>query len=276
MSYGITREEQYRQECLEAVERGEVTATLYRRGALVVGWPSYWPKSPLERKPRGIVLSQSRRSLIRASFHLANSPVDFDMMSTLTFRVPHGTPKTCLRTWIRDVLGLRCDRDGYGWVQEYQERGVVHYHVLWRWEESWQGRRGLEPQFRQVRRGGRVRWVLAGESDAELSDKWVHIVGDNSPEFWAFQHGGVHEAIEEPEKAGLYLGAYAGKSAQKKLPDEEAPAGRWWYLSNAARIVPRGTGTLISWEAKRPFHQVYDARKLDLCLSAESTEAPLT
>lgn len=244
--------------CLRAVNKGEIKCTQYRHGAITEGWPPRWPRCSSANVPRGTIKSQSKRSLIRAAWNITNAEADFDVFSTLTFRVKHRDPKECLRRFLRLALGLDGLTSRYAWVQEYQERGIVHYHVLWCWTDSYFGKQGLIPEWRRLHRRGQDVFVLGGTQERSLVGAWVQATGDTSDAFWKFQTGGVHERVERPELAGKYLGSYAGKEAQKELPDGEAPAGRWWFLSPAAHPVPRGTTVVTQWKAKKPHRLVYD------------------
>lgn len=252
---------EYMVRCLRAVLAGEVTAEVYRRGCLVTGWPQRWPRRAATGR-RGVIRHQSRRSLIRASWAISNTEADFSLFSTLTFREPHKDPKACLRSFIRTSLGLDPCRHPYAWVQEYQTRGVVHYHLLWNYADSiMQEGFGYPETYRDVVRRKQSVRVLSGDAEAYLIREWVSLVGDYDPKFLRFQSGGVHERVTNPELAGTYLGSYAGKEGQKRLPDGEAPQGRWWYISDAAKPVPRRTVTVDAWLDKKPHKLVHNPGK---------------
>jgi len=106
---------------------------------------------------------------------------------------------------------LRClRREGgdYLWVQEFQERGVIHYHVLFIRAVS-QERAALV-------------WARASE---QLHD------GD------VLRHGVKVDAVRSERGARSYLGKYIGKGRQKVLPEGVGSAGRWWGRSRSLRLM---------------------------------------
>jgi hypothetical protein len=151
----------------------------------------------------------------------------------------------------------------WGWFREYQRRGVVHYHVILA--------KGLLAQAfgvgalvtRDVGRGKGLRTVVSGGIESHIVNRWCHVVGDTSPEFEAFQWGGIVELMRHANSPGRYLGAYASKASQKKLPDGEAIGGRWWWLAPSVKIVPRGTFVLWDWPLEYPSTVLWDFKILD-------------
>jgi hypothetical protein len=258
ISTEMNYEDTYIEACREAIERGEVKATLMRRGAVVTGWPSRWPSAASYRThTRGIIRSASVRTLIRGGFQIANAPVDFDLMTTLTFRDRPENAKEALRHWCCRVELFAGPEVAWGWVQEYQQRGVVHYHVLHRQEDLANLDSEAIPVFRAVGHGKAAKTVLSGRLEAFIAETWMNCIGDRSMQTRRFNYGGITEVIKNPAAIGTYLGRYLAKLGQKTLPEGELPQGRWWWLSRAARPIPGEVVTLTSWPYARPHHLVY-------------------
>jgi len=245
------------------LNRGLIKATYYRRGAVVTGWPSRWPSTSGERiHRRGIIRNATVRTLIRAGFAIANAPVDFDLMTTLTFRERPAEAKKALRAFcssetIKPMLGA-----AWGWVQEFQERGVVHYHLL-HTKEALAGH--WEPgdtPWRTVGKGKRARTVLGGLAEQDIAEEWMSATGDNSYKSHRYNFGGITEVMRDPAAAGAYLGNYFSKMGQKQLPEDEPPQGRWWWLHPSLAAKPIGESILLEWPFDRPHHLVFDKRKL--------------
>ena len=259
----MDQEKLYKAQCMRALQTGKVTATEYRHGAVVNGWPSRWPSNGNPQKgKRGIVRSMSARSMIRASFQISNSPADFDLMTVLTFRQAHPNPKECLRAWCLKI-GLNTPAGTpWGWAMEYQERGIVHYHIIHTLTHLRDRYDKWPPRWNIVMRKGHYRSVLQGNLGRHLQNEWIKTVGDTSTEFRRFQYGGITERMDRPDLTARYLGGYIGKAAQKMLPDSEPPNGRWWWLSEAARPIVGKTYVLDNYPLDRPHHLVFDKAKL--------------
>ncbi len=155
------------------------------------------------------------------------------------------------------------DSAGWGWFREYQRRGVVHYHVVLE-EGLLASAFGGEPlsSFR-VGRGKQAREVVRGRHEYWIVSRWIEAVGDHDVRFEAFQWGGIVELLRDVDSPSRYLGAYASKAAQKKLPKGELPGGRWWWCSPKIKIVPCGTFTLWDWPLEYPCSMLWDYRILD-------------
>lgn len=251
--------------CQHHLDTHLIKATTFRRGALLSGWPSRYPFQDLtSRRSRGCIRSQSTRSLIRAGFAISNSPVDWEVMITLTFRVAHSNPRGCLIHFMRRLWGRLISEVDVCWFREYQARGVVHYHLLTTEDALAVGLYPLPLPWRSVRRGGRDVRLVTGGLDRFVSRAWIEAVGDLDPGFLAFQTGGIVELLDKPEEAGKYLGSYAGKIAQKTLPDNEVPDGRWWWMSPACTPQPLGVFHVEQYPFDRPHRLVHDASRLEL------------
>jgi hypothetical protein len=103
---------------------------------------------------------------------------------------------------------VRQELGAYLWVQEFQERGVVHYHVL---------AEGVISEDRAA-----VVWCRATD---ELDD------AD------AMRHAVTVEVIEHERRARGYVGSYLGKVRQKVLPRGVEGAGRWWGRSRGLDLL---------------------------------------
>jgi len=190
--------------------------------------------APHERRghgARGVIRGFSRSSQKSLEFVAANIAGRFQSLLTLTY---HGTEiggedakdrnrriaRKSKRDLNRFLTCLRPEIGGYLWVQEFQERGVVHYHVLCE---------GTPSQERVA-----VAWCRA---TGELDD------------VAAMRHGAKAERIESEHAARVYLGRYLGKARQKVLPLGVDGAGRWWGRSRSLELVL--LEEIISGEAKQ-------------------------
>jgi hypothetical protein len=103
---------------------------------------------------------------------------------------------------------LRRELGQYLWVQEFQSRGVVHYHVLCEGEPSHE----------------RVTWA------------WLRATGE-----WRDEHATKHAVKVDPVRGDRevrsYVGRYLGKGRQKTLPAGIDGAGRWWGRSRGLGLV---------------------------------------
>lgn len=243
---------------------GRITATIYRHGAMLEGWPQRWPGKTDARllARRGTITSQSARSLIRAAFAIRAAEVDWKYLMTLTFRERKVNHKACLRAFFQGAWRGQAQRYGIAWFLEYQERGVEHYHILLAddamtalcWPET--------PEFRRVWRRGQHISVLGGDAEARVVGMWAESVVDFSEPFMAFQRGGVVEVLQNPESAHNYMASYCRKLSQKTLPEGLQHPGRWWWMSDRARPVPRGTFVVSHYPFEKPHRLVRDASDL--------------
>ena len=183
-------------------------------------------------------------------------------MTTLTFRGGVDGAKECLRRYCSSMVKRKVYGDYWGWVQEYQERGVVHYHVI-HCIEDLDNAYELEPSdWRKHKRGNNYVTVASGHLEEELVEPWLAIIPDKSMATVKFNYGGIVECISKPELAGWYLGRYTTKLAQKQLPPGEAPQGRWWWLSPAARPIMGEQEIVTYWPLKKPARFLFDSRRI--------------
>jgi len=172
----------------------------------------------LQRGRRGRIGKLTRSSLTRLEFIAANAAGRFATLLTLTY---HGNQEAgedeALRNFRiakrskcdlnRFFSSLRGELGAYLWVQEFQARGVVHYHVMC------EGRPSCE------------RVMLA----------WVRATGQLEDEA-ARKHSVKVDAIRGEHEVRSYLGRYLGKSRQKSLPEGVSSAGRWWGRSKGLKL----------------------------------------
>jgi hypothetical protein len=257
--------EEVRAQARDLIRMGLLKGTIYAGGGvLIAGWPSDYPEREDGRaSKRGVVKNASAKSLRRCSFCLQNSETKWESMITLTFRAAHADARGVFRRW-QDVMPWRGRQDlAWGWFREYQSRGLVHYHYVLGEGVLAEvfGEAPLSTEF--VGRGKARREVIRGRAEYWIVSRWVESVGDTSSAFEKFQWGGIVELLRIRDSPGRYLGSYASKAAQKRLPEGELPGGRWWYLSRAAQIVPRGTFTLWNWPLDYKSSIIWDYRQLD-------------
>jgi len=172
----------------------------------------------LQRGRRGRVGKLTWSSLTRLEFIALNAAGRFASLLTLTY---HGNQETGEDEPLRNFriakrskqdlnrffCSVRDDLGAYLWVQEFQARGVVHYHVMC------EGR----PSHERIM----LAWVRAtGQLDDAAARK----------------HGVKVDAIEGERQVRSYLGRYLGKSRQKSLPEGVSSAGRWWGRSRGLKL----------------------------------------
>ena len=158
---------------------------------------------------RGKVGELSRKSARRLAFIVANAATRFRSLLTLTYHAVFSGVEDGLRNarivkrskadLNRFLCCMRRELGGYLWVQEFQQRGVIHYHVICEGEPSQE----------------RVSLVWCRAIDA-LDDAA------------ALRYGAKVDAIRGEHEARVYLGVYVGKQRQKMLPAGVKAAGRWW------------------------------------------------
>ena len=169
---------------------------------------------------RGQIAGHSRSSQRRLEFVAANLAGEFRSLLTLTYHAEieaweddearnariAGRSKRDLN---RFLSALRPELGDYLWVQEFQRRGVVHYHVL-----------------------------CVGEvGDERASVAWCRAT-DALSDADAVRYAAKVEPIAEERRARGYVGRYVGKARQKVLPPGVERAGRWWGRSRGLALVP--------------------------------------
>ncbi len=205
------------------------------RGRGPLGAVSILP--PIARSgERGEIQGFSKASRKRLAFRLANGNAQFAVHITLTYhaRVDETDDFAVSgRNWQlvhrskhdlnRFLSCLRSELGRYVWIQEFQKRGAIHFHVL------------AEHAVR-VERATTV-WCRA---TGQLQD--VH----------ALKHSVKVQAVEDQTLARRYLVAYFGKAEQKQMPVGIARAGRFWAASQDLVMVP--VDAVVTSPPKGPSH----------------------
>jgi hypothetical protein len=168
---------------------------------------------------RGKIRAWSESSAKRLAFIAANVELLFSSHVTLTYHALQAAWETCgdrSRRFVarckqdlhRFLRALRTELGEYLWVREFQERGVVHYHVL------------AEKEL----------------AEARASEAWARASGQFADEA-VLRHGVKVDGIKSQSGARRYLGQYIGKEKQKELPAGVDGAGRWWGRSRGLKLA---------------------------------------
>lgn len=164
---------------------------------------------------RGRIRGWTKASARRMTLVAANALAIFATHMTLTYRARAEAweqdaerNRRVIRRSKEDLhrflCCLRSELGPYLWVQEFQTRGVVHYHVL------------SERAVSQER--ATMAWCRAS---GQLEDPLV------------VRHGVRVQDVRHQRAARHYLGRYMGKEQQKRVPDGVDGAGRWWGRSRS-------------------------------------------
>jgi hypothetical protein len=168
---------------------------------------------------RGKIRAWSEASAKRLAFISANVDLFFRSHVTLTYRAAQAAWETagernrrfvrrCKEDLHRFLRALRAELGEYLWVREFQQRGVVHFHVL------------AEKELAETRAA--EAW---GRASAQLEDEDV------------LRHGVKVDPIQSQNGAKRYLAKYIGKEKQKDLPVGVDGAGRWWGRSRGLKLA---------------------------------------
>jgi hypothetical protein len=172
-----------------------------------------------ELRVRGTIRAWSRASARRLRLLALNSGGAFRSLLTLTYRArelaweeqPSRNRRVVKRSKADLHRFLRCLRAELGlylWVQEFQKRGVIHYHVLCTSEVS-------------KERVGEVWTRASGQAD--------------DPD--VLRHGVDVQETRSDRGVRDYVGRYVGKESQKNLPPGVDNAGRWWGASRSLKPI---------------------------------------
>src|SRR5689334_14921010 len=170
------------------------------------------------RGDRAPITELSRASRKGLEFVSANAPAVFRSLVTLTYRAVRASGENdaerneriaarCKRDLNRFLTTMRQEVGRYLWVLEFQERGVVHFHVLCE---------GTPARDRCA-----VAW---GRASGELDD------------VAAIKHAVRVDPLAHQRRARSYLGRYLGKVRQKSLAAGVLWPGRWWGRSRSLRL----------------------------------------
>lgn len=164
--------------------------------------------------------SGSRRGLLR---YLRECVADYRIMVTLTYPHGHGfdgaQSKEHLRRFMQELKRRGnadepanvCRWSGF-WIMEFQSRGSIHYHLLTTHRVDYD-------------------WV---------AKTWYRICGTDDKRHE--QAGTRVESIRAGKKGVMsYMGKYASKMEQKKVPEAFGWAGRFWGVSGSREVVAAAT-----------------------------------
>lgn len=189
---------------------------------------------PRSNGPRGEIKAFSRASQRRLAFVFANTGTSLRSLVTLTYHAVAESWEVVgdrnrrivarsKRDLNRFLTAMRRQLGAYLWVQEFQKRGVIHYHLVCECEL-------FEPEVKLV-------WCRSiDESDDAAARKYAAKVDVIRSE------GGVRN----------YLGQYVGKIRQKRLPEGVNGAGRWWGASRSVQLVVLDELVACEMKARKP------------------------
>jgi hypothetical protein len=183
-------------------------------------------------------------------------------MVTLTFETQPANPKDAFDKFTRAFRECFGKDRQWGWIMEYQARGVVHYHIFLGSDFAdcctTHGPSGME----FVVRNGRETSLVRGHFDDWVVNQWIAATGNNSDAFARFQRGGIIELFRTPDAAARYVAKEAGKREQKALPEGCEGGRRWWWLSKAGKAIPEFSGQVVDWPLAVPLSRVFDKSQL--------------
>lgn len=167
---------------------------------------------------RGGVKAFSTASRKRLELIAASAANEFRSLLTLTYHARNevwenapernaGVVRRSKRDLNRFLSSMRRQLGAYVWIQEFQARGVVHYHVICE---------GAVEESRAM-----VAWCRATDALDDAA---------------ALRYAVKVEAIRGERAARHYLGRYLGKARQKLLPPGVEAAGRWWGRSRSVTL----------------------------------------
>ena len=237
--------------------------TLYKKGAKV-HWPSL-PTKPGCRPPpvKRQIQDMSKKSRLAAAFAFSNAPGAWEWMITLTRREQPDNPKRDFDKFTR-ALRKRFDMNcQWGWVMEYQTRGVVHHHIFLSADFVDRNFNRADIRYRTFTRNGQNTTCVDGFFNSWVIAQWSASTGDTSQAFRAFQEGGIVEVFRLPDAAARYIAKEAGKRCQKQLPEGVEGGHRWWWLSKWGRPIPEGSQRLTHWPLACFVSRVWDKSQLE-------------
>jgi hypothetical protein len=187
-----------------------------------LGIVHFKPLFPTSGGPRGAIQGFSVDSRRRLAWTLANAPVDFAVHITLTYHarvdetdgdqvaVRNRSLVERAKADLNRLLAcLRAEIGAYCWIQEFQKRGAIHFHILCE--------HAIAPE----------RVALA----------WCRATGQlDDPH--ALKHAVRVRRVEDQTTVRRYLVKYFGKAAQKSRPPGVDRAGRYWGASRDLRAEP--------------------------------------
>ncbi len=183
-------------------------------------------------------------------------------MATLTYGTRTMDGRKDLARFFRQLTHPIFEGVHVAWIREYQERGAVHYHVLWD-ETIFRPHAGITlHNMVNVKRKGKLCPIVTGLLEAIIVEAWIVATGDLSEEFIRFQWGGIVQPIIGKNGAAAYFGSYLAKAKQKTLPEGAEQSGRWWWICPQAKPVPKGDGFLTQWHLPYPISTIFDGESV--------------
>lgn len=173
---------------------------------------------------REAIKELTRDSLRNMAFVAHNTPVQFDVMVTLTY--PNEYPsdgkevKRHLK-WFIVWMGRSGGVASYFWFMEFQRRGAPHFHIF--------------------TSGGELLKMKTA-----VSEHWYKIVDSGDTKH--LKAGTRVEKLRRADAAGRYAAKYAGKPHQKKVPQGYQDVGRWWGHSRDVKPIPLEIKEIDSWD----------------------------
>lgn len=150
----------------------------------------------------------------------------------------------------------------WGWIMEYQSRGVIHYHLFF--ERDWFEATGLldAQHIVTVVRRGRETSIIRGPLDRFFVEAWSASTRCKDPAFTRFQNGGIVELFRSPDAAARYVAKESSKKHQKALPAGVDGGRRWWWASPASKPKATAIASLKDWPFSSAYGTVFDKSAL--------------
>lgn len=243
--------------------RAEGNCTIVTKGKAFVWDDGWWDEDgdacgdPIKPPPRQI-RSMSTKSRIRACAAFGNAPHPWSHLVTLTYPTQPTHPRADFDKLTREMRKTHNMNFQWGWVMEYQEREVVHYHIFLGWD--WIVGNGYEHRLRTktYRRDGKPRTVDCGALNDFFENAWVKAVGNTSEAFLRCQAGGIVEPFKSPDAAARYVAKEAGKKHQKLLPMHIEGGNRWWWLSKEGQPRVHERRAIDGWPLDKIYGFIFD------------------
>lgn len=157
---------------------------------------------------RGKVTGLSAGAARRFRFSVVNAAVDWVGLVHLTYPAQFPSNGREVKAHLhRFLLWLNGKGVRWAWVQEFQERGAPHFHVL---VSGWLDRKGV-------------------------ARKWFEIVGSGDRKH--LFAGTRVEGVRSLGGVSRYLGKYLAKEKQKTPPAAYVQCGRFWGISRGLVTV---------------------------------------
>lgn len=228
------------------------SALVYENGIVVFRSPITPMKKTATTARKGIY-EMSRKSKLKLTHLINNSPVKFKSMITLTWGdfLPPIDGKELKRQLNLFLNKFRYRFKGveYFWFLEFQKSGKPHIHVLTSVEPSNFDRvwfMGLWSKItvydahKRLKEGKGGDYNITQEISTEtLLDEWSKAKAFNG-------HAKVWELFRKEDGAFRYALKYATKAEQKLVPVNYGNVGRFW--GNSKNVIPEPIGAIVIGE----------------------------